>query len=100
MTSASREMDSGAALRASAISASRSSIRYWSTGAMFGYGVLAPCAMACYAVPSSKPSAIPFITIAPAFIPCMICLLTKDPSVCIASDLPVTQPDFGVAAIL
>jgi hypothetical protein len=42
----------------------------------------------------------PFIAIAKPFIPCMICLLTKDPSVCIASDLPVIQPDFGVAAIL
>ncbi len=43
MTSASREMDSGAALFASAISAFRS-IRYWSNGAILGYGVWASCA--------------------------------------------------------
>src|ERR1035441_7974831 len=46
MTSASCEMDSGAALLASAISAFRS-IRYWSSGAMLGYGALASCACAC-----------------------------------------------------
>jgi hypothetical protein len=57
MTSASREMDSGAALRASAISASRSSIRYWSTGAMFGYGVLVSCGCAFHAAPSTTTNA-------------------------------------------
>jgi hypothetical protein len=36
-------MDDGAALRAKAISASRS-IRYFSIGAMLGYGLLASCA--------------------------------------------------------
>jgi hypothetical protein len=40
-TSASRDMDSGAALRARAISAFRS-IKYCSIGAMLGYGVLGP----------------------------------------------------------
>ena len=45
MTSASREMDSGAALRAKAISAVRS-IRYWSSEAIVGYGVLVSCAWA------------------------------------------------------
>jgi hypothetical protein len=43
-TSASPEIDSGAALRASAISASRLAIMYCSTGAMLGYEVLALCA--------------------------------------------------------
>jgi hypothetical protein len=33
-------MESGAALRARAISAFRSGIRYWSSAAMLGYGVL------------------------------------------------------------
>src|SRR5258708_34365410 len=37
-------MDGGAALRVSAISVLRSSIRYWSSGAMLGYEVLASCA--------------------------------------------------------
>src|SRR5271167_4228482 len=45
MTSESREMDSGAAVRAKAISAFRS-IRYWSSEAMLGYGVLVSCACA------------------------------------------------------
>src|SRR5580692_7314607 len=48
MISASPEMDSGAALRASTISASRS-IRYCSSGAIFGYGAFASCACACHA---------------------------------------------------
>src|SRR5438270_9649535 len=39
-------MDSGAALRASAISALRS-IKYWAAGAMVGYGFLASFAGAC-----------------------------------------------------
>jgi hypothetical protein len=39
MISASRDIDAGAAVRASAISASRS-IRYCATGAMLGYGDL------------------------------------------------------------
>src|SRR4029077_17843772 len=36
---ASRDMDSGAALRAKVISALRSVIRYWSMGAMLGYDI-------------------------------------------------------------
>src|ERR1700675_1621689 len=52
-TSASRDMDSGAALRAMAISAFRSPTRYWSSGAMLGYGVLGSCACDCH-VPHSK----------------------------------------------
>src|ERR1039458_2955075 len=55
MTSASCEMDSGAALRARAISAFRS-IRYWSSGAILGYGVLASCAWACHTKPSKTTS--------------------------------------------
>src|SRR5580704_9034115 len=43
-------MDGGAALRAKAISASRSGMRYWSRGAIVGYGFLASCACACRAV--------------------------------------------------
>src|SRR6202030_196747 len=46
-TSASRDMDSGAALRARAISAFRS-IKYWSSGAMLGYGALVSCARVCH----------------------------------------------------
>src|SRR5450432_968425 len=42
---ASRDMDAGAAVRAIAISASRS-IRYWAMGAMSGYGDLVSCAFA------------------------------------------------------
>src|SRR5580658_582928 len=49
MTSASFEIESGAALLASAISASRS-IMYCSSGAMFGYGVLPSPTPACHAV--------------------------------------------------
>src|SRR6202035_1199258 len=44
---ASREIESGAALRAKEISALRSVIRYWSSEATLGYGVLASCACAC-----------------------------------------------------
>src|SRR5450631_1945303 len=55
--SASREIASGAALRARAISAFRSVIRYWSSGAMLGYGVLASCACACHTVLSTSSSA-------------------------------------------
>src|SRR5215472_12018827 len=48
MTVASLATDGGAALRASAISAFRSAIRYWSSGAMLvGYGFLASCACIC-----------------------------------------------------
>src|ERR1035441_5536117 len=50
-------MDSGAALRASAISEPRSSIRYWSTGAMAGYEALASCPRACHTAPSKMTSA-------------------------------------------
>src|ERR1700720_1389955 len=49
-------MDSGAARRASATSAFRS-IKYWVTGAMFGYGVLASCACARDTAPSMVSSA-------------------------------------------
>src|SRR5579862_2679200 len=59
MTSASREMDSGAALRASAISASRSAIRYCSRGAMLGYFAFASWAVACHAVANMIPRTIP-----------------------------------------
>src|ERR1700686_3683072 len=57
MTSASREIASGAALRAMAISALRSAIRYWSSGAMLGYCALASFACACHAVLSTTTSA-------------------------------------------
>src|SRR6516225_837372 len=50
MTEASCEMASGAALRARAISASRS-IKYCSTGAMVGYGCLASCPGAGLGIP-------------------------------------------------
>src|SRR5690348_7133917 len=59
MTSASREMDSGAALRASAISASRSAIRYCSRGAMLGYFAFTSWAVARHALASSIPRTIP-----------------------------------------
>src|SRR5262249_47156446 len=42
-TRASPEMDGGEALRASAISSSRLAMRYCSTGAISGYGVLGAC---------------------------------------------------------
>src|SRR6516225_4505728 len=58
MTDASREMESGAALRASTISEFRSSIRYCSRGAMLGYAVLASCATACNEAPNMQPSTI------------------------------------------
>src|SRR5580693_7428284 len=45
-------MESGAALRASAISAFRSGIRYCSIGAMFGYRVW-DCACICRVVPTA-----------------------------------------------
>src|SRR5579864_473681 len=88
-------MDSGAALRASAISASRSSIRYWSIGAMFGYGALASCEMACHAVQSRRPTVILFIEITPTFI-LYIDLSAGQlcSSVCIAPDVPNSRPDF------
>src|SRR5260221_1001979 len=46
---ASRDIDDGAAVRASAISASRS-IRYCSMGAMTGYGGLLYCAFVAFAL--------------------------------------------------
>ena len=46
MTEASFDIEAGAAVRAMAISASRS-IRYCSIGAIVGYGVLASCAWIC-----------------------------------------------------
>jgi hypothetical protein len=49
-------MDSGAALRARAISAFPSVIRYWSSGAMLEYGVLESFARVCDA-PSTITSA-------------------------------------------
>src|ERR1039458_9495733 len=65
MTSASRAMDSGAALRARTISAFRSAIKYWSSGAMLRYGVLASCACACQAELSKTTSANPPNAIVP-----------------------------------
>ncbi len=56
ITSASFEMESGAALRAKAISASRS-IMYCSTGAIFGYGSFAACARNCAAPLSATTAA-------------------------------------------
>src|SRR5580704_11910798 len=53
-TSASPEIDSGAALRANAISASRLAIMYCATGAMLGYEVLAFCAHTSRAVLNIK----------------------------------------------
>src|SRR5579864_9668587 len=50
-------MASGAALRARAISAFLSVIRYWSSGAMLGYCALASCARPCHAVLSRTTSA-------------------------------------------
>src|ERR1700689_2951675 len=47
-------MDAGAALRARAISASRSAIKYWSSGAMVGYCVLASSAHACREAPEKQ----------------------------------------------
>src|SRR6266568_1091378 len=49
-------MASGAALRAMAISALRSGSRYWSSGAILGYGTLASCACARHAVLSTTTS--------------------------------------------
>jgi hypothetical protein len=45
---ASADMASGAALRARAISAFRSAMRYWSRGAMLGYDVLDACPCPCF----------------------------------------------------
>src|SRR5579863_9780835 len=57
-------MDGGAALRARAISASRSGMRYWSSGAMLGYGFLASsCACARQAPSMKAPNAIVFISV-------------------------------------
>src|SRR5450631_2811538 len=67
-------MDSDAALRARAISASRSAMRYWSTGAIFVYVVPASCAIARYTVPSTTSSANPLIAIALIFL-CIVFLL-------------------------
>jgi hypothetical protein len=53
-TSASPEIDSGAALRANAISASRLAIMYCATGAILGYEVLAFCADTSRAVLNMK----------------------------------------------
>src|SRR5271154_2189775 len=56
ITSASAEMDGGAALSANAISALRS-IMYCSTGAIFGYGVVfASSAFACQTAPATTTS--------------------------------------------
>jgi hypothetical protein len=51
------EMDGGAAVRARAISASRSAIRYCSSGAMREYGVLASAAGRGRAAHSTAPNA-------------------------------------------
>src|ERR1700722_6927651 len=56
-TAASRDIDAGAAVRANAISALRSVIRYWLSGAMFGYAVLVSSACAHHAPPSTTSSA-------------------------------------------
>src|SRR5712692_4145899 len=56
-------MDSGPALRASAISAFRSAIRYCSRGAMLGYSALALCPRACHAAHSKTTSVKPFALI-------------------------------------
>src|SRR6266481_37043 len=56
-------MDSGPALRASAISAFRSAIRYCSSGAMLAYSVLALCPRACHAAHSKTTSVKPFALI-------------------------------------
>src|SRR5277367_3762177 len=56
ITSASPEMDGGAALSAIAISALRS-IMYCSTGAIFGYGVFASCAHAWHAAATTTTNA-------------------------------------------
>src|SRR5471032_614982 len=56
MISASREMDAGAAVRASSISASRS-ILYCAIGDMFGYGDLVSCAfVSCAWIGQAAPS--------------------------------------------
>src|SRR5262249_49809662 len=61
-------MDGGAALRASAISAFRSAIRYWSSGAMLGYGVLASCARPGRAAHSTATNAkVPNVTVLTIF---------------------------------
>src|ERR1700761_2833045 len=52
-TSAASEMDFGAALRASAISAVWSGMRYWASGAMAGYGF---CARALDVAPGRAPT--------------------------------------------
>src|ERR1700689_1034448 len=51
-TPASWDRESGAALRAMAISAFRSFIRYWLSGAMLGYG-FSDCACICEIAPSA-----------------------------------------------
>ena len=63
MTFASREIDGGAAVRARAISTFRSVIKYWSSGAMLGYGTLASCASAGQAPSMKAPNAIVLITV-------------------------------------
>src|SRR5215472_2080135 len=50
-------MAAGAALRARAISAFRSAIKYWSSGAMVGYGAFASCACASHAALSTTTNA-------------------------------------------
>src|ERR1700731_4225415 len=73
MTSASREMDSGAALRASAISPFRSSVRYWSRGAMLGYFAFPSWAVACHAVANISAMAM-LAAIELAFLLCIVSL--------------------------
>src|SRR5215469_4715631 len=43
-------------------------MRYWSIGAIFGYGVGASCAITSYAVPSTTSSAKLLIAIAPTLL--------------------------------
>src|SRR5580658_1026765 len=52
ITSAASAMDAGAALRARAISVFSSAIRYFSRGAMDGYGDLSACARAGMVAPA------------------------------------------------
>src|SRR6202021_1304425 len=56
-TVASLEMDGEGAVRAKAISASRSGIKYWSRDATLGCGFLASCACACRGVLRGRASA-------------------------------------------
>src|SRR5580704_13954407 len=88
MTSASRETDSGAALRASVISAFRSAIRYWSSGAMLGYGVLGPCACDCHTA---------HVTITSAEVPAAI-ILTIFRFICFLLEIRISVDDLPMCS--